>query len=143
MEAQAPKAMVEHFDINLMTNLWMTLNNNGLLTQWLSEYVKLVENSHCFNAWICARWSHFLPYAFTKDKLCNWFGQFLDTTIRMCAQYFFTGKKFPHWPLQVGKITKCKLVLPLKTFYSLEFCSLVFSLFGQAWWLYLLHHEFY
>jgi hypothetical protein len=33
MEAQAPKAMVEHFDINPVANLLMTLNNNGLLTR--------------------------------------------------------------------------------------------------------------
>jgi hypothetical protein len=51
----------------------------------------------------------------------------------MCAQYFFTQKTLPHWPLQVGKITKCGLVLPLQTLCSLDFCGLVFSQFGQAW----------
>ncbi len=72
MEAQAPKAMVEHFDINPTTNLWMTLNNNGLLTQWISEYVNLVENSHCFNVWICARWSHFLQFCLHKRQIIGW-----------------------------------------------------------------------
>jgi hypothetical protein len=37
------KAMVELFDINIMTKLWDTINNNDLITQQLSEILKLVE----------------------------------------------------------------------------------------------------
>jgi hypothetical protein len=35
--------MVEPFDANQVTKLWMTINNNGLLTQQLNEYMKLVN----------------------------------------------------------------------------------------------------
>ncbi len=143
MEAQAPKAMVEHFDINPVANLLMTLNNNGLLTRWLSEYVKLVENNHCFNAWICARRLHFLQFFLHERQIMQLVGPTFGHNNPNECPIFFTQKKFPHWPLQVGKITKCGLVLPLKTLCSLDFWGLVFSQFGQAWWLYLLHHEFY
>jgi hypothetical protein len=43
MKMQAPKDMDESFDTNLMTKLWVTINNNALLTQWLSEYLKLAK----------------------------------------------------------------------------------------------------
>jgi hypothetical protein len=43
MKMHEPKAMVEPFDINIMTKLWVTITNNDLITQQLSEYLKLVE----------------------------------------------------------------------------------------------------
>jgi hypothetical protein len=43
MKTQAHKAMVEPFDVNLMTKLWIIINKNGLLIQRLNEYLKLVE----------------------------------------------------------------------------------------------------
>jgi hypothetical protein len=43
VKTQAHKAMVEPFDVNLMTKLWTIINNNGLLIQKLNEYLKLVE----------------------------------------------------------------------------------------------------
>jgi hypothetical protein len=47
MKMHVPKAMVKPFDINLATKLWVTINNNGLFIQQLSEYLKLVENVGC------------------------------------------------------------------------------------------------
>jgi len=35
--------MAKPFDINPMTKLWVTISNNALLTQRLSEYLKLAE----------------------------------------------------------------------------------------------------
>jgi len=35
--------MAKSFDVNLMTKLCTLINNNGLLAQRLSEYLKLVE----------------------------------------------------------------------------------------------------
>jgi hypothetical protein len=43
MKTQAHKAMVEPFDVNLMTRLCTIINTNGLLIQRLNEYLKLVE----------------------------------------------------------------------------------------------------
>jgi hypothetical protein len=43
MKMHVAKAMVELFDINIMTKLWDTINNNDLITQQLSEILKLVE----------------------------------------------------------------------------------------------------
>jgi len=35
--------MVEAFDMNLVTKLWVTITNNSLLCQHLNEYMKRVE----------------------------------------------------------------------------------------------------
>jgi hypothetical protein len=43
MKMHVAKAMVEPFDINIMIKLWVTINNNDLITQQLSEILKLVE----------------------------------------------------------------------------------------------------
>ncbi len=43
METQAPKAMVELFDTNPTTKSWVTINNNAIFIQQLSEYLKLAN----------------------------------------------------------------------------------------------------
>jgi hypothetical protein len=43
MKMHVPKAMVEPFDINIMTKLWVTINNSDLIIQQLSENLKFVE----------------------------------------------------------------------------------------------------
>jgi hypothetical protein len=42
LKTKTPKAMVQPFNTNSMIKLWMTINNNGLLIQWLSEFMNLV-----------------------------------------------------------------------------------------------------
>jgi hypothetical protein len=81
------------FDINPVTKLWVIINNNVLLTQWLNEYLKLavvsmlkfVKDERTFSM-----------LAFTKDKLCNKLGLHLDTTIHMFAQEFYVQESFPY-----------------------------------------------
>jgi len=46
MQAQAIKAMVEPFDMNPSTKLWVTITNNSLLCRHPSEYMKLANNSN-------------------------------------------------------------------------------------------------
>jgi hypothetical protein len=53
MKTQAPKAMAEPFDTDLVTKLCVTINNNVLLTQQLNEYLKLAEICGCAHARIC------------------------------------------------------------------------------------------
>jgi hypothetical protein len=71
MKMHVPKAMVEPFDINPVTKLWVTINNNALLTQGLSEYLKLVENVVVsMFKWVKDE-ETFFSLAFMKDKLRN------------------------------------------------------------------------
>ncbi len=42
LKTKTPKAMVEPFNTNSMIKLWMTINNNGLSIQRLSEFMNLV-----------------------------------------------------------------------------------------------------
>ncbi len=43
IKAQAIKAMVKLFNMNLVTKLWMTIINNSLLCERLSEYIKIAK----------------------------------------------------------------------------------------------------
>jgi hypothetical protein len=43
IKAQAIKAMAKPFNMNLVTKLWMTIINNSLLCQRLSEYMKIAK----------------------------------------------------------------------------------------------------
>ncbi len=86
MKMHVPKAMVEPFDINPMTKLWVTINNNGLLTQQPSEYLKLVENVVVLVFKCVEDEQTFFTLAFMKDKLCNQLGPHLNTIVYMFAQ---------------------------------------------------------
>jgi len=46
MKTQAIKAMATPFDMIPITKLWVTITNNSLLCQRLSEYMKLANNSN-------------------------------------------------------------------------------------------------
>jgi hypothetical protein len=46
MKAQPIKVMAKPFDMNPSTKLWVTITNNSLLCQHLSEYMKLTNNSN-------------------------------------------------------------------------------------------------
>ncbi len=71
MKMHVPKAMVEPFDINPVTKLWVKINNNGLLTQKLSEYLKLVENVVVSMSKCVKDEQTFFTLAFMEDKLHN------------------------------------------------------------------------
>jgi hypothetical protein len=71
MKSHAPKAMDEPFDNNPLTKMWVTINNNTLLTNRLNEFLKLtkivvmsifgsLKDKHTFST-----------LAFMKDKLHN------------------------------------------------------------------------
>ncbi len=96
MKMQAPKDMDESFDTNIMTKLWVTINNNALLTQWLSEYLKLAKIAMVLVFWSKKDEQNFSMLAFMKDKLCNKLGPHLDTIIHMFAQEFCTQNNFPY-----------------------------------------------
>jgi hypothetical protein len=140
MKSQAPKAMVEPFDTNPVTKLWVTINNNVLLTQQLNEYLKLVKIAMVSMLGFVKDERIFSMLAFMKDKFRSMLGLHLDTIICMFAQelsfaacwvYIWTQlsaclhKSFIFKKaflikrlLQLGKIKKFRLVLPLSKFYS-------------------------
>jgi hypothetical protein len=95
MKTQVPKAMAEPFDTNPVTKLWVTINNNALLTQQLSEYLKLAEIMIVLVLESIEDKRTFSTFAFMKDKLHNRLGPHLDTVVPMFAQEFYTQKKLP------------------------------------------------
>jgi hypothetical protein len=96
MKSQAPKAMVEPFDTNPVTKLWVTINNNVLLTQQLNEYLKLVKIAMVSMLGFVKDERIFSMLAFMKDKFRSRLGLHLDTTIRMFAQEFYIQESFPY-----------------------------------------------
>ncbi len=85
MKTQAPKAIIEPFDVNPMTTLWVTINTNALFIQQLNDYLKLVEIIVVSMLYEYT----FSMFTFMKDKLCNRLGLHLDTTVHMFAQKFY------------------------------------------------------
>ncbi len=71
MKAQATKVMVKQFDMNLVTKLWVTITNNSLLCQHLSEYMKLTKVAIVFVFFLVEDQHFFFIFSFMKDKLCN------------------------------------------------------------------------
>jgi hypothetical protein len=69
MKSHAPKAMGDPFDKNLVTKMWVTINNNTLLTKWLSEFLKLVEIVVMLVLTFVEDECIFLMLAFMKNKL--------------------------------------------------------------------------
>ncbi len=99
----------------LITKLWVTINNNGLLTQQLSEYMKVPEVVIVLrlNLW---KMNTLFHSCICEKQIVQSIGQYLNTIIRMFAQEFLIQKNsLIMRPIQVGKIKKCKLVLPFKT----------------------------
>jgi len=73
LKAKTPKAMVEPFNTNSMTKLWMTINNNGLLIQWLSEFMNLVVIVIVLVD-LYKKQTHFFHSCIREKKQCNWLG---------------------------------------------------------------------
>ncbi len=86
MKTKAPKVIVEPFDVNPMTKLWVTISTNALFIQRLNDYLRLAEIIVVLMLYKLT----FSMFAFMKDKLCNRLGLHLDTTIHMFAQKFYT-----------------------------------------------------
>ncbi len=77
MKSHALKAMGEPFDKNLVTKMWVTINNNTLLTKQLSEFLKLAKIVLKYVEDKC----NFSLLAFMKDKLHNRLEPNLDTIV--------------------------------------------------------------
>jgi hypothetical protein len=78
--------MVEPFDTNPTTKLWVVIRNNDLLIQQLNEYLKLVDIMVVSMLGSIKVEQTFSTFAFMKDKLCNRLGLHLDTIVCMFAQ---------------------------------------------------------
>jgi hypothetical protein len=78
--------MVEPFDTNPTTKLWVITNNNALLTQQLNEYLKLAEIMVVLMLGSVKDEQTFSTLAFMKDKFYNRLGLHLDTIVCMFAQ---------------------------------------------------------
>ncbi len=88
--------MVEPFDTNPVTKLWVTINNNVLLTQQLNEYLKLVKIAMVSMLGFVKDERIFSMLAFMKDKLRTRLGLHLDTIVCMFAQKFYIQESFPY-----------------------------------------------
>jgi hypothetical protein len=85
MKMKAPKAMVEPFDTNLMTKLWVTININTLFNQRLNEYLKLFDIMVVVVLGYVKDEQTFSTLPFMKAKLQNKLGLHLDTIVHMFA----------------------------------------------------------
>ncbi len=113
MKAQAPKAMVEPFDINSMIKLWVKISNNGLFTQQLSKQLKLVEIVVMSMLKFVEDEKTFSTLGFKNDKLRNWLGQVnIWTQLFTCLHKSFILKitSLIKRLLQLGRIRKFRLV---------------------------------
>jgi hypothetical protein len=125
MKAKAPKAMVEPFNTNSTTKLWVIINNNGLLIQWLSEFMNLVVIVIVLlDLW---KTNTFFPFLHSWKNTTKLVGVMLAGNCSHVCTSVLSSRAFPllqgHYKLK--KITKCKLMLPLKK-CSLDFCGFVF-----------------
>lgn len=82
--------MVEPFDVNPITKLWVKITNNSLLYQHLSEYMKLAKIIVVYVHGLMEDHCIFFILAFKKDKWCNQLGPHLNMIVRMFVQKFFT-----------------------------------------------------
>jgi len=80
--------MAKPFDMNPVTKLWLTIINNSLLCQRLSEYMKCTKIAIVFVHLV--QWKMNVLFPLMKDKLCNQLGPRLNMIVRMFAQEFFT-----------------------------------------------------
>ncbi len=96
MKTQVPKAMAEPFDTDPMTKSWVTISNNAILIERLSEYLKLADIVVVsILGFVEDEWT-FSMFAFMKDKLCTRLGLHLDTIVCMFAQKFYIQESFPY-----------------------------------------------
>jgi hypothetical protein len=117
MKSHAPKVTNELCDKNLVTKMWVTINNNTLLIEWLSEFLKLAKIVMVSVLGSVEDKCTFSMFIFMKNKLHNRLGPNLDTIVQMFAQSFIHKKvSFIRMQSQHGKIGKCILVLPLERF---------------------------
>jgi hypothetical protein len=126
MKMYVPKAMVEPFDINIMTKLWVTINNNDLITQQLSEYLKLVEIvMMSMLRFTKDEWT-FSTLAFMRNKLHNWLGSiWMQLFACLHKSFIFNIPSF------IKRLLPC-LVVPLNKFYSSHKPSLKCSCFHDV-----------
>jgi hypothetical protein len=80
---QGAKAMVEPFDVNPITKLWVKITNNSLLCNHLSEYTKLAKIIVVYVHGSMEDDCIFSTLAFKKDKWCNQLGPHLNMIVRM------------------------------------------------------------
>lgn len=74
----------------------MTMINNGLLIQQLSEYMKLVEITIVLLRGFMEDEHIFSIFGFMKDKLHNRLGYHLNTIVYMFTHKFFIQNSFPY-----------------------------------------------
>jgi hypothetical protein len=89
MKSQAPKVMNELCDKNLVSKMWVTINNNTLLTKWLSEFLKLAKIVMVSILGSVEDECTFSMLTFMKNRLHNR----LDNGSNVCTK-FYTQESF-------------------------------------------------
>ena len=96
MKSHAHSAMAEPRDANPVTKLWQKVGTNGLLLNWLSEFIKVAEIAiTAVLGSVEDEWM-FSNLAFIKSKLRNRLGVHLDTCVRLFSQGFYSQDTFPY-----------------------------------------------
>jgi hypothetical protein len=79
-----------------VSKLWQRISCNGLLVNRLSEYMRLAEITITVVLGSVEDERTFSNLAFIKNKVRNWLGGHLDTTMRMYFQGFYDLQSFPY-----------------------------------------------
>jgi hypothetical protein len=106
MKSNSKGAMEEPRDRNPLTKLWQKVSQNTLMTQRLSEFIKVAEIAVTAVLGSVEDERTFSTLAFMKSKLRNRLGSHLDTAVKMFSQPFYNQESFPyslaltHWRQQ-------------------------------------------
>jgi hypothetical protein len=106
MKSNSKGAMEEPRDRNPPTKLWQKVSQNTLMTQRLSEFIKMAEIAVTAVLGSVEDERTFSTLAFMKSKLRNCLGSHLDTAVKMFSQPFYNQESFPyssaitHWRQQ-------------------------------------------
>jgi hypothetical protein len=128
--------MAKPFDMIPITKLWVTITNNSLLCQRLSEYMKLANNSNWSYVWFNGRWRYFFHSCIHERWIVQLVGvAFWYDCSHVCTRVFYPREfLFIMKPLLVGKNIKCELVLPFQNGCWVLISLLCFSDFVFTIW---------
>ena len=96
MKSNGKGTMEEPWNRNPLTKLWQKVSQNTLMTQRLSEFIKVAEIAVMAMLGSVEDESTFSILGFMKSKLRNLLGNHLDTTVKMFSQPFYNQESFPY-----------------------------------------------
>jgi hypothetical protein len=110
MKSNSKGAIEEPQDRNPLTKLWQKVNQNSLMVQRLSEFIKVTEIAVTAVFGSVEDERTFSTLGFMKSKLHNHLGSHLDTDVKLFSQPFYKQDTFhynsaiTHWREQRARL---------------------------------------